>query len=40
LLTLPQHLVFPQLQARLLAALNVKQQTFQGETTVMKFIGG
>ena len=40
LLTLPSHLVFPQLQARLLAALNVKQQTFQGETTVMKFIGG
>ena len=40
LLKLPQHLVFPQLQARLLAALNVKQQTFQGETTVMKFIGG
>ena len=40
LLILPQHLVFPQLQARLLGALNVKQQTFQGETTVMKFIGG
>ena len=40
LLTLPSHLVFPQLQARLLDALNVKQQTFQGETTIMKFIGG
>ncbi|MEK9749587.1 MAG: radical SAM protein [Pseudomonadales bacterium] len=40
LLTLPRHLVLPQLQARLLSALQVKQQTFQGETTVMKFIGG
>jgi len=40
LLTLPRHLVLPQLQARLLSALKVKQQTFQGETTVMKFIGG
>jgi cyclic pyranopterin phosphate synthase len=40
LLTLPSHLVLPQLQARLLSALQVKQQAFQGETTVMKFIGG
>jgi cyclic pyranopterin phosphate synthase len=40
LLTLPRHLVLPQLQARLLSALQVKQQTFQGEATVMKFIGG
>ncbi|MGA0170008.1 MAG: GTP 3',8-cyclase MoaA [Pseudomonadales bacterium] len=40
LLTLPRHLVLPQLQARLLSELQVKQQTFQGETTVMKFIGG
>lgn len=40
LLTLPSHLVLPQLQARLLSALHVKQQAFQGETTVMKFIGG
>ena len=40
LLTLPSHLVLPQLQARLLSALQVKQQAVQGETTVMKFIGG
>ncbi len=41
ILELPDHLALAQLQTRLLAALGDKQrQSFQGEVTVMKFIGG
>ena len=40
LLELPSHLVLPRLQKLLLNALGDKQLSFQGETTVMKFIGG
>ena len=40
LLNLPTHLVYPKLQKILLGALSDKKLAFQGETTVMKFIGG
>ncbi|MBT3428402.1 MAG: radical SAM protein [Gammaproteobacteria bacterium] len=40
LLELPSHLVLPRLQRLLVSALGDKQLSFQGETTVMKFIGG
>ncbi|MFT5561543.1 MAG: cyclic pyranopterin phosphate synthase [Candidatus Azotimanducaceae bacterium] len=36
----PSHLALPKLQKMLLSALGDKQLAFQGETTVMKFIGG
>jgi cyclic pyranopterin phosphate synthase len=40
LLDLPTHLVYPKMQKILLGALSDKKLAFQGETTVMKFIGG
>lgn len=40
LLDKPSHLVLPKLQQMLLSALNDKKLAFQGEVTVMKFIGG
>lgn len=40
LLDKPSHLALPQLQKILLSALGDKQLAFQGETTVMKLIGG
>ena len=40
LLDLPAHLVLPKLQKLLVSALSDKKLAFQGETTVMKFIGG
>ena len=40
LVDLPSHLALPKLQKILLKALGDKQLAFQGETTVMKFIGG
>lgn len=41
ILALPDHLALAELQSRLLGALGDKQrQSFQGEVTVMKFIGG
>lgn len=36
----PSHLVLPRLQKMLLGALADKKLAFEGETTVMKFIGG
>jgi len=40
LLDKPSHLALPKIQKMLLGALGDKQLAFQGETTVMKFIGG
>ncbi|MFT5209680.1 MAG: cyclic pyranopterin phosphate synthase [Flavobacterium sp.] len=40
LLNLPSHIVYPKLQKILVGALSDKKLAFQGETTVMKFIGG
>ena len=40
LLELPPHLALPKLQGLLLSALGDKKLSFQGEVTVMKFIGG
>tara|TARA_R110002072_G_scaffold3830_9_gene27449 strand:+ start:13673 stop:14551 length:879 start_codon:yes stop_codon:yes gene_type:complete len=40
LLDKPAHLALPKLQKILLSALGDKKLAFQGETTVMKFIGG
>ncbi|MBV1879371.1 MAG: radical SAM protein [Pseudomonadales bacterium] len=40
LLDLPTHLALPKLQKMLLGALADKKLAFQGEVTVMKFIGG
>lgn len=40
LLNLPTHIVYPKLQKILIGALYDKKLAFQGETTVMKFIGG
>ncbi|MCH7743059.1 MAG: radical SAM protein [Proteobacteria bacterium] len=40
LLQLPPHQILPRLQGILLSALGDKQTSFQGEVTVMKFIGG
>ena len=40
LLGLPQHLALPKLQGLLVKALGDKKLAFQGEVTVMKFIGG
>jgi len=40
LLDLPSHLVYPKFQKILVTALHDKKLAFQGETTVMKFIGG
>ena len=40
LLTLPSHLALPRLQKLLVNALGDKNLSFQGEVTVMKFIGG
>ena len=40
LLGLPQHLALPKLQGLLVNALGHKKLAFQGEVTVMKFIGG
>ena len=40
LLDLPGHLALPRLQGLLLKALSDKKLSFQGEVTVMKFIGG
>ena len=40
LLDLPTHRALPRLQGILVDALHDKQLTFQGEVTVMKFIGG
>ena len=40
LLDQPSHLALPKVQKMLLSALGDKQLAFQGETTVMKFIGG
>lgn len=36
----PSHLVLPRLQKMLVGALSDKKLAFEGETTVMKFIGG
>lgn len=40
LLQLPPHQILPRLQGILLSALGDKQTAFQGEVTIMKFIGG
>lgn len=40
LLHLPRHKILPQLQQVLVGALGDKKLSFQGETTIMKFIGG
>ena len=40
LLDLPKHLALPKLQGLLVNALGDKKLSFQGEVTVMKFIGG
>ncbi len=40
LLQLPPHQILPRLQGILLSALGDKQTSFQGEVTIMKFIGG
>jgi len=40
LIKLPIHEALPQLQNMLVSALDDKKLSFQGETTVMKFIGG
>ena len=40
LLDKPSHLALPRLQKILLSALGDKKLAFQGETTVMKLIGG
>lgn len=40
LVSLPGHIALPKLQKVLLSALGHKRLAFQGETTVMKFIGG
>lgn len=40
LVGLPQHLALPKLQGLLVNALGDKKLAFQGEVTVMKFIGG
>ncbi len=40
LLDMPHHLALPKLQGILLSALGDKKLAFQGEVTVMKFIGG
>jgi len=40
LLDSPSHIVYPKLQKILVSALGDKKLAFQGETTVMKFIGG
>ena len=40
LLQLPPHQILPRLQGILISALGDKQTSFQGEVTVMKFIGG
>ena len=40
LIELPVHEALPQLQNMLVSALDDKKLNFQGETTVMKFIGG
>jgi len=40
LLDLPKHLALPKLQRLLVNALGDKKLSFQGEVTVMKFIGG
>jgi len=40
LIHLPKHLALPKLQNVLVKALSDKQLAFQGEVTVMKFIGG
>ncbi len=37
---MPPHIALPKLQSMLVAALSHKQLSFQGEVTVMKFIGG
>jgi len=40
LLDLPHHVVLPKLQGILVSALDDKKLAFQGDVTVMKFIGG
>ena len=40
LVDLPSHKALPKLQGMLVSALNDKKLAFQGEVTVMKFIGG
>jgi cyclic pyranopterin phosphate synthase len=40
ILDLPRHLALPKLQGLLVSALGDKKLAFQGEVTVMKFIGG
>jgi cyclic pyranopterin phosphate synthase len=40
ILELPRHLALPKLQGLLVTALGDKKLAFQGEVTVMKFIGG
>ena len=39
-LDLPRHIALPKLQGLLVKALNDKKLAFQGEATIMKFIGG
>jgi len=39
-LDLPSHQALPQLQYIVVSALSDKNLSFQGETTMMKFIGG